>query len=341
MFDFIQTNVVPVVQEIVATVISKFDQVVTWFQTVWPQVQEAVGHVVAVVQALWRTFGDEILSVARIVWAQVSSVIETAVDLVRGVIEFALALINGDWGKAWDAIKGIVSTAWEFIKDTVGNALALVGQSIELALSGIRAVWDAGWGAIKSVVQSGVAFVVDKFLAMVEFITSAAATAFGWVPGIGDDLRRAAQSVERFRDEVNASLRGIEPIVITAETSQAWAAIDAVVSHARQANALAGGQTGGAQQFARGLEVGPVRGAKGQPVPIIAHAGEWVLTPEQMADLSSGRSGGSSLPLPGVEIDYDRLAAAVAAAVAANPSRAYVVASDIARGLHTRANTYR
>jgi hypothetical protein len=52
-------------------------------------------------------------------------------------------------------------------------------------------------------------FVVDKFIVGLEWIVKAAAKAFGWVPGIGADLRRAAKDMERFRDDVNASLNGI------------------------------------------------------------------------------------------------------------------------------------
>ena len=46
----------------------------------------------------------------------------------------------------------------------------------------------------------------------------------------------------------------------------------------------------------------------------------------------TGASGGSSVPMP-APIDYKRIGAEVAAALRANPSRSYVVASDVARGL--------
>lgn len=91
---------------------------------------------------------------------------------------------------------------------------------------------------------------------------------------------------------------------------------------------------GASQEFALGMEKGPVKGRPGSKVPIIAHAGEWVLTPEQMAGLRSGRSGGSTAGASaGAGITAAEIGAAVAAALAANPSRSYVVASDLARGL--------
>lgn len=46
--------------------------------------------------------------------------------------------------------------------------------------------------------------------------------------------------------------------------------------------------TGGEQEFARGLEAGPVRGRPGQAVPVIAHAGERFITDAQLARLRAG-----------------------------------------------------
>ncbi|HEX7135391.1 MAG TPA: hypothetical protein VF228_22640, partial [Iamia sp.] len=87
----------------------------------------------------------------------------------------------------------------------------------------------------------------------------------------------------------------------------------------------------GAQRFHEGIHRGPVKGPRGAEVPIIARAGEWVLTDEQKKALTSGRSGGSSTParaVGGDPIDYDRLAAAMSRVSLSVP------VSSIAKGLH-------
>ena len=112
------------------------------------------------------------------------------------------------------------------------------------------------------------------------------------------------------------------------------AAQNKLASIQRQINSVSSGaySTSGAQQFALGMDMGPVKGRPGQAVPIIAHAGEWVVTPSQLADLRNSPSPGvpTSTVSAAAGIDYDRLAAAIAA----HPPRAYVVASDVAKGLH-------
>jgi phage-related protein len=145
---FLLGTVVPAVATFAGFVAEQFGALVGWVQQHWASIQEAIGHVIAVVQgiievfiaivsAAWRTWGDEILNVATIVWDQIRNVVETVVNLVRGIIEVGLALINGEWGAAWNGIKNILATAWEFIRETVANALRMVGQAVEAGLSAI------------------------------------------------------------------------------------------------------------------------------------------------------------------------------------------------------------
>jgi phage-related protein len=145
---FLLGTVVPAVAAFAGFVAEQFGALVGWSQEHWASIQEAIGHVIAVVQgiievfiavvrAAWQTWGDELVNVATIVWDQIRNVVETVVNLVRGIIEVALAVINGEWGAAWEGIKGILATAWEFIRETVVNALRMVGQAIEAGLSAI------------------------------------------------------------------------------------------------------------------------------------------------------------------------------------------------------------
>jgi hypothetical protein len=75
-------------------------------------------------------------------------------------------------------------------------------------------------------------------------------------------------------------------VYVDADTS---AAQEKIASLQRQLNSIEAGSssTSGAQQFARGLEAGPVRGRPGEAVPVIAHAGERFITEAQLARLKS------------------------------------------------------
>lgn len=84
-----------------------------------------------------------------------------------------------------------------------------------------RAVATAA-GFMKDMALGAIQFLVDKFLAAAEWIVKAAAKAFGWLPGVGDDLRRAAREVEKFRDDVNAKLAGIQSKEVNVRVRALW-----------------------------------------------------------------------------------------------------------------------
>lgn len=80
----------------------------------------------------------------------------------------------------------------------------------------------AAAGFMKDVALTSIQFLVDKFLAAAEWIVKAAAKAFGWLPGVGDDLKRASRAVEAFRNDVVGKLNSIPDKEITIRMRQQW-----------------------------------------------------------------------------------------------------------------------
>ncbi len=157
---WVKENVPPIVREVIDFISAKFQQVRDFISTVMPQIQEAVGHVISVIQTAWAVFGDDILRVAQEIWSQIQNVIETAIGVIEGVIQFALALINGDWGKAWDALKGIVSTVFEGIKATIGNAIGVIIGVLGGVGDAIRRVAHGMFDGIKDAFKSAINFII-------------------------------------------------------------------------------------------------------------------------------------------------------------------------------------
>lgn len=159
-FDWVKANVLPVVAVIASFVVEKFGEVVEWVRRIWPQVSEAIGHVMTVVKTIirgaidlvttwWRAWGDDLMSILRTAWDFISRTVKNAIDVVRGIIETVLAVINGDWAKAWDGIKGILSAVWDQIKNIVGSAIDVVKSILGGAVSTIQEVWRGAWDRIK------------------------------------------------------------------------------------------------------------------------------------------------------------------------------------------------
>jgi hypothetical protein len=123
--------------------------------------------------------------------------------------------------KTWIAVQ----TALNFVLSA--NPIGLVVLAIAALAGGLvyaykhsekfRAVVDTSFKAVSAsakfmwnnVLKPTFRFVADTFLGMAGVIVHGAATAFGWVPGIGPKLKGAAREFDKFRDKVNNALDGI------------------------------------------------------------------------------------------------------------------------------------
>jgi hypothetical protein len=217
----------PYIAQLVSFITEQFGNLRAFVGEVWPQIQEAIGHVIETIKIIvtvaigilvvaWRTFGDDIIRYAQSAWDFVQSIIQAAVQIVSGIIRFALALINGDWSAAWEAVKTILSGAWDFIMAVVRMAVATLQFVIGAALGLLKDTWGLAWGGIR-----------DAAFWVWETIKSTANTAVTWV-----------------KDKV---------IDIVVALSQRWSEIWNAISEA----------PGNALEWAKGVAVGAINGLVG------------------------------------------------------------------------------
>lgn len=326
-----------VVRQIVERVRAEWPQIKAIITETIDTVRTVISGFVDVVKTIWANFGDQIKTVVSAAWEFVKTTVQAALDVIQGIIKVVTGIIHGDWSQVWEGIKQILSGVWDGIQARIELGLTIIREGLSAGWEVIKAVFTNAWDAIFQVARDGVAKVVDVFLGMVGLIIGAAASAFGWIPGIGGKLRDAKDAFDSFREEVNASIRGID--------AEKTIRINIVEAVSRENNSNLGtagdpiapeapapSDSESLPDRAHGIDEGPLPGRKGQPLLVRAHGGEWVVTPEQMAALRSGRSGGSTASA-GLGPSAGEIGAAVVAALAANPARAYVVASDVARGL--------
>ena len=156
---------------------------VAFVQEIWPQVSEAIGHVLVVVttiietfidfaQALWRAWGVSLMNVIKAAWDFVVATISNELQFIQGLIRTVLALINGDWGAAWDGLKMMLGAVWDQMKEIVHLALIVIANVITGVGATIGQIWQGVWDHFRSAVGtawdatvgsviSGVARVVD------------------------------------------------------------------------------------------------------------------------------------------------------------------------------------
>ncbi|HEM2576462.1 TPA: phage tail tape measure protein, partial [Streptococcus suis] len=87
-------------------------------------------------------------------WEMIKIVVETAINVVLGIIKAVMQVITGDWTGAWETIKQVLATAWEGIKSLISLALNFIAQYITTAWTGIKNTIANLLSAISSVVSS-------------------------------------------------------------------------------------------------------------------------------------------------------------------------------------------
>lgn len=185
------SDAIEVVGQVVDNIAEKWNQLLGWTKSVWPQVSEAIGHVVRVIKeiigaaidfikAAWRAWGDDLMRIAKTSWATIQAVVKAGVDFVRAIIETVVALINGDWGRAWQGIKNALAAVWDGMKAIVSGALSILKSIIGGVLSTIGVLWQGAWDKLKQALPA-------IWSAIVGAVTTGAAALLSWfasLPGL-------------------------------------------------------------------------------------------------------------------------------------------------------------
>lgn len=136
-------------------------------------------------------------------WANDPEIQAWFADLRAEVTRFAegvMPLIVEGWEAVTSAFKDNKEEITMVVKGLVGALGLLLAVILGMSAVTIRA---AGLMADAWRVMFGLV------LGYIDFFVQAAAKAFGWVPGIGDDLKKAAAEFATFRERVNNELAGI------------------------------------------------------------------------------------------------------------------------------------
>lgn len=161
--DWVSRNVLPIFTELgslIAAVIDRIIRVVNFF---WPAFKAAWAIALGVLRAawaviktivqsliiLWNNFGDNIVDAIKLAWNTVKTIVETALRIIKGIIQVVTGIISGDWSKVWEGIKNVLGAVWEGIKSAVGLAIEFIKLLISTGLDLIKSLWQIGWNALK------------------------------------------------------------------------------------------------------------------------------------------------------------------------------------------------
>lgn len=205
LVDTVADAVSSAVGAFVGYIIGQFRNLVDWVKQFWPQISEAISHVmnvvagiirtvVDIVSALWRALGDDLLNYAKTIWNFIRETIENAIQLIKGIIQTVIALINGDWGKAWDGIKNIVGAVWDQIGNIISSAIGLIKSLLGGLGSTIGQMALGLWDPIKNGFKAVINWIIDRWNGL-EFKMPSVGPIGGFTIGVPDIPRLAAGGI--------------------------------------------------------------------------------------------------------------------------------------------------
>src|SRR5699024_3220759 len=160
LFDFIMTNIVPIVLpalvSIMKTVGEAFKDVFGFLSTWWDKngdrIMKAVENLLIILSPLIAIAIELVKSFVN----SVIGLIKGLVKVVTGIIDVFSALLTGDFSGMWESIKniffGAIEVVWNYINIMfIGKILKAVGGFG----AGIKSLFTTMWNGIKSLFTGG------------------------------------------------------------------------------------------------------------------------------------------------------------------------------------------
>lgn len=300
-----------------------FEQVVGWVRTNWPQVQQTINTVlatartyitsfVALVTAIWRTFGDDILGFVRRAWEPMQMIIRGVLTVVQGIIATVTGLIRGDWSAVWNGIKQIFRGVWQAIQGIVRLGAEYIRTYLAVAWQIVRGAVQRAWDGVKTAIGNAWNAITRTVSSKVESVKSTIRSGFSTVKGLitapvndaRDWVGRAIDGIVNFFYKLPGRIKNVMSSLASFVSAPFKAAADAIRS---AWNSTIGGKgvsipdipglpgRGKRFEIPRLHTGGPVTGPAGSEQLRILEAGEWVLSRQQVAAL---RSAPAPAPAP-------------------------------------------
>src|SRR6266705_371347 len=262
----------------------KIGQQFSWVRDAWKgivkfaAVTEGATAAEVIAAAATRAWG---IAMAALPWVALAAAVVAVAVLI---IKYHTQIWNF-MKRVWNDILGFISGVWHWVQQNwplllgiitgpVGLAILWVVQhfgtittAVNTVLTAVKTAWNTAWGALKTAFGL---FIVNGILTPLGYIITGAATAFGWIPGLGGKLKTAATAFNTFKDNVNKAFG-----LINGRT------VNVSVAMTSSTNPYPGGISG--RKAAGGRITGP-GGPRSDTAGLFAlSSGEWVIRADSAA----------------------------------------------------------
>lgn len=157
------------------TLMKKINEIFPGFSSMIDGIQAAWSAVSGVIQSIsnfvrsivssltdfWRDKGQAMWANASGVWGQIQGIIQTAMDIISGVVSQALGIMSSDWDSHGITLMDLASSAWDTIHTTISDMLTIIQNLLNVVLAVIQGDWSGAWVAVQDTINSVWTFISD------------------------------------------------------------------------------------------------------------------------------------------------------------------------------------
>lgn len=342
-------------EQIMATVNAVLEWLRGAFSAALEFIQTLITTVLNAVRAFWETHGDQIIATVTNLWQTVTAAFQAAIGWLSGFIQSTVAAWQAWWEQYGGNVTAIFQAAWDIVKtifETVIAVITAIFAAFRSAFQGdwyafgqhLREIWNALWNGIWRILEN-IWTIISNYIQLVVGQIRDLWTRFG------DDLKRIWHNLwasvweglqNAWSGMLNYLVR-LPGLIISFFTNTDWGEIgrDIVQGIANGISSAVGVIKDAAKRAAQaaldaakgflGISSPSKRAAEMIGRPFVAGVGAGIdrgmgdLARDQLADLSAQMLAVQARqPTTGgretAGIDYERLGAAVAAALRSVPT---------------------
>ena len=189
-----------------------------WVVAIGDYTAHVLGPVLARAWALALPSLRDLGTFLKQVWASTKAVWVAWAPLLGPVLKAALVVIGVN---LLAVAAGLRIIAW-VLAHVVGPGFVAFGVLSRNLVGNVRGSWDrltswikTAWQAAMGILRLSLAGLLNFILGAFAAILHSAARAFGWIPGIGGQLKTASRQFDQFRTNVTNAILGIKSHTVT------------------------------------------------------------------------------------------------------------------------------
>jgi TP901 family phage tail tape measure protein len=171
----LQQTIAGAVGAILGTIQGTFGVIQTYIPAVMLSIKNATSAELAQLSAFWKAHGTEITAFVSSTWARISSIIQTATQLVLMIVTGVFQSIADFINAHGTEIQLILTGAWQIISNVITAALTLIQGTLAAALQVMQGNWSGAWQTI----QQMCAGIVTNLLGIITGFLNTIAGFFG------------------------------------------------------------------------------------------------------------------------------------------------------------------